>query len=96
MYTIHDDIRICICMYKYMYVCKCIGNQDPIGIIMGPAFATTSSGVSNAVLEAHKALSREQARGKDGGNLDSRFRLLLLLNALDTKLLHNSVQKLGK
>ena len=65
---------------------------------MGPTFAS-GAGVSNALLDAHERLTREKARGEDGtlaDELDTSFKLLLLLNALDVKLLHNSVQKLGK
>lgn len=85
------------------YVCdsfsfSAAANQDPIAIIMGPTFAS-GAGVSNALLDAHERLTREKARGGDGplaDELDTSFKLLLLLNALDVKLLHNSVQKLGK
>lgn len=65
---------------------------------MGPTFASTA-GVSNALLDAHERLTQEKARGGEGTlaeELDASFRLLLLLNALDVRLLHNSVQKLGK
>ena len=63
---------------------------------MGPAYAS-SSGISKALLEAHEQLSRERMKGNDSNTqLDSSFRLLLVLNALDVKLLHNSVEKMGK
>ena len=80
------------------FLCYSAANQDPIAVIMGPTFAS-SAGVSNALLDAHERLTREKARGGDGplaDELDTSFKLLLLLNALDVKLLHNSVQKLGK
>ena len=71
-------------------------NEDPVGKIMGPAYAS-SSGISKALLEAHEQLSRERMKGNDSNTqLDSSFRLLLVLNALDVKLLHNSVEKMGK
>ena len=77
-------------------------NQDPIATIMGPAYASlnaTSSAGKNALIEAHENLERERARGNTGPHvdeLDTYFKLLLLLNTLDTKLLHQSVQKIGK
>lgn len=86
-------------LYVCVALCACpsAANQDPIAVIMGPTFAS-SAGVSNALLDAHERLTREKARG-DGtlaDELDASFKLLLLLNALDVRLLHNSVQKLGK
>ena len=85
--------------YVCVALCACpsAANQDPIAVVMGPTFAS-SAGVSNALLDAHERLTREKARG-DGSladELDASFKLLLLLNALDVRLLHNSVQKLGK
>ena len=77
-------------------------NQDPIATIMGPAYASLSGGEAagkNALIEAHENLERERARGNTGPHvdeLDTSFKLLLLLNTLDTKLLHQSVQKIGK
>jgi len=77
-------------------------NQDPIATIMGPAYASLNSstgGGKNVLIEAHENLERERARGNTGPHvdeLDSSFKLLLLLNTLDTKLLHLSVQKIGK
>ena len=79
-----------------------LANQDPIATIMGPAYASlngTGSGGKNALIEAHENLERERARGNTGPHvdeLDTYFKLLLLLNTLDTKLLHQSVQKIGK
>lgn len=76
-------------------------NQDPIATIMGPAFASVGGvpGKSNTLLEIHERLAREKAMGNEGGNtdeLDSSFRLLLLLNNLDIKMLHSSVKEMGK
>ena len=78
-----------------------LANQDPIAVIMGPAFALVSGvpGQSNTLLEIHERLSREKAMGGGGGKtdeLDSSFRLLLLLNNLDLKMLHSSIKQLGK
>ena len=72
-------------------------NQDPIANIMGPAYA--SIGNKNTLLEIHERLARERARGEDSGStdeLDSSFRLLLLLNSLDVSLLHSTVKQMGK
>jgi hypothetical protein len=82
---------------KLKEVQLCIeANEDPVGKIMGPAYASTS-GVSKALLEAHEHLSRERMKGNgEAAQLDSSFRLLLVLNALDVKLLHSSVEKMGK
>lgn len=68
---------------------------------MGPAFASVGGvpGKSNTLLEIHERLAREKALGNEGGStdeLDSSFRLLLLLNNLDIKMLHSSVQEMGK
>ena len=51
------------------------------------------------LLGVHERLAREKMAGREGQNmdeLDSSFRLLLLLNSLDLSLLHSSVQQLGK
>lgn len=76
-------------------------NTDPLAIMMGPAFASVSGvpGGSNPLLEVHERLTRERARGNEGettDEMDSSFRLLLLINSLDLKLLHSSVKELGK
>ena len=68
---------------------------------MGPAFASVGGvpGKSNTLLEIHERLAREKAMGNEGGStddLDSSFRLLLLLNNLDIKMLHSSVKQMGK
>lgn len=85
----------------YMCVSLLSANQDPIATIMGPAFATVGGvpGDSNTLLEIHERLAREKAMGNEGGStdeLDSSFRLLLLLNNLDIKMLHTSVKQMGK
>ena len=69
---------------------------------MGPAFASSISGLpanNNTLLEIHERLAREKAMGYEGDSvddLDSSFRLLLLLNNLDLKMLHSSVKEMGK
>ncbi len=78
-----------------------LANQDPIATIMGPAFASVGGvpGKSNTLLEIHERLAREKAMGNEGGSmdeLDSSFRLLLLLNHLDLEMLRSSVQQMGK
>jgi hypothetical protein len=85
-----NEVRLCL-----------EANQDPIGTIMGPGFASTGSesGGATTLLEVHERLTREKLAGREGPNmdeLDSSFRLLLLLNSLDLSLLHSSVQQLGK
>ena len=57
------------------------------------------SGGATTLLEVHERLTREKLAGREGQNmdeLDSSFRLLLLINSLDLSLLHTSVQQLGK
>ena len=75
-------------------------NPDPVAVIMGPAFSSSvgkSSGNSNnTLLEIHEQLAREKVHGNESEELDSSFRLLLLLNSLDLKLLHSSVKEMGK
>ena len=59
----------------------------------------SESGGATTLLEVHERLTREKLAGREGPNmdeLDSSFRLLLLLNSLDLSLLHSSVQQLGK
>ncbi len=68
---------------------------------MGPAFASVGGvpGQLNTLLEIHERLARERAMGNEGGTadeLDSSFRLLLLLNNLDLKMLHSSIKTMGK
>lgn len=49
--------------------------------------------------QVHERLAREKARGGEGETtleLESSFRLLLLLNSLDLKLLHSSIKEIGK
>ena len=77
-------------------------NPDPIANIMGPAFASMggSAAGTDTLLEIHERLARERARGGGEGGvadqLDSSFRLLLLIYSMDLKLLHSSVKQLGK
>lgn len=82
-------------------VYMCAANQDPVAIIMGPGFASVGGvpGGTNTLLEVHERLARERARGaegKTGDELDSSFRLMLLVNNLDLKMLHSSVKQMGK
>ncbi len=59
-------------------------------------------GLSSCVhtpLQVHERLAREKARGDETEmteELESSFRLLLLLNSLDLKLLHSSIKEMGK
>lgn len=76
-------------------------NQDPVATIMGPAFASVGGvpGNNSTLLEVHERLAREKALGSEGeatDKLDSSFRLMLLINSLDLKLLHNSIKQMGK
>ena len=78
-----------------------VANQDPVAVIMGPAFASVGGlpGGNNTLLEVHKQLARERALGGEretADELDSSFRLMLLINSLDLKLLHSSVKQMGK
>lgn len=68
---------------------------------MGPAFASVGGvpGSANTLLEIHERLAREKAKGNEGERtdvLDDAFRLLLLLNNLDLKMLHSSIKQMGK
>ena len=76
-------------------------NPDPVASIMGPAYADVgdTTGSSKTLLEVHERLARAKERGDELGamdDLDSGFRLLLLLNSLDLQLLHASVKQLGE
>lgn len=76
-----------------------VANQDPIATILGAAFSSHDSVPgTTTLLEVHELLSRERARGGDvsADELDSSFRLLLLLNSLDLKLLHSSIKRMGQ
>ena len=84
-----------------IFFLSAVANQDPIAVIMGPAFASVGGvpGGNNTLLEVHKQLAREKALGGAGDTtdeLDSSFRLMLLINNLDLKLLHTSVKQMGK
>ncbi|XP_028392916.1 armadillo repeat-containing protein 4-like [Dendronephthya gigantea] len=68
-------------------------NRDPLDNIMGPAFATVSKN-DNALLKAHEALSKTENSGNE--ELESRFRLMLLINQLDLQLLSSSVDHMAK
>ena len=96
------------CIYDFCKDSICIdtctvpaANQDPVATIMGPGFASVGGvpGGTNTLLEVHERLARERARGaegKTGDELDSSFRLMLLVNNLDLKMLHSSVKQMGK
>ena len=76
-----------------------LANPDPTAVIMGPGYSQASSGGSNTLLEIHERLAREMAKGRSGDSvdkLDSSFRLLLLINDLDIKMLHSSVKQMGQ
>ena len=60
---------------------------------MGPAFATVSNN-DNALLKAHEALSKSENSCNE--ELESRFRLMLLINQLDLQLLSSSVDHMAK
>lgn len=84
-----------------IFFLSAVANQDPVAVIMGPAFASVGGlpGGNNTLLEVHKQLARERALGGEGESadeLDSSFRLMLLINSLDLKLLHSSVKQMGK
>ena len=71
-------------------------NRDPVANIMGPAFAQVSS-TDNALLKAHEALVKARADAAENvDELDSAFRLMLLINQMDVQLLHSSVENMAK
>ncbi|XP_032241492.2 outer dynein arm-docking complex subunit 2 [Nematostella vectensis] len=71
-------------------------NSDPIALIMGPAYAQISSS-DNALLKAHEDLNKARADSAENADeLDSKFRLMLLLNQLDMQLMHSSVEQIAK
>ena len=71
-------------------------NRDPVANIMGPAFAQVSS-TDNALLKAHEALVKARADAAENvDELDSAFRLMLLINQMDVQLLHTSVENMAK
>ena len=87
---------MCVCVFFFL---NCVANQDPIATIMGAAFSSHGEVPgTTTLLEVHELLARERARGGEmsADELDSSFRLLLLLNSLDLKLLHSSVKKMGQ
>lgn len=76
-------------------------NQDPVSNVMGPGYASVGGAVggANALLEVHERLAREKARGDEGkasDELDSSFRLMLLINDWDSRMLQSSVKQMGK
>ena len=63
---------------------------------MGPAFAHVSS-TDNALLKAHEALVKAKADAAENvEELDTAFRLMLLINQMDVQLLHSSVETMAK
>ena len=67
-----------------------------MALIMGPAFAKVDSN-DDALLKAHEMVSKSRADGsEDTAELESSFRLLLLINQLDIKLLHSSLKDIAK
>ena len=88
-------------MQVYTTVCPPVQLHVELYIIQYSATTHTGdvSGGATTLLEVHERLAREKMAGREGQNtdeLDSSFRLLLLLNSLDLSLLHSSVQQLGK
>ena len=71
-------------------------NRDPVANIMGPAFAQVSN-TDNALLKAHEALVKARADAAENTEeLDRAFRLMLLINQMDVRLLHSSVENMAK
>lgn len=71
-------------------------NQDPVGLVMGPAYAQVSTS-DNALLKAHEDLRKAQADSSENiDELDSKFRLMVLLNQIDMQLMQSSVVKIAK
>jgi len=82
---------------KLQEVRSCLeANRDPMELIMGPAFAKVDSN-DDALLKAHEMVSKARADGsEDTTDLENSFRLLLLINQLDIKLLHSSLKDIAK
>ncbi|XP_065051590.1 outer dynein arm-docking complex subunit 2-like isoform X3 [Rhopilema esculentum] len=71
-------------------------NRDPMALIMGPAFAKVDNN-DDALLKAHEMVSKARADGsEDTAEIEDRFRLLLLINQFDIKLLHSSLKDIAK
>lgn len=67
-----------------------------MALIMGPAFTKVDNN-DDALLKAHEMVSKSRADGsEDATELESSFRLLLLINQLDIKLLHSSLKDIAK
>lgn len=67
-------------------------------MIMGPEYSQAGgiSDPTNTLLEVHERLARNREMGDSADNLDASFRLLVLLNDIDVKLLYSLVKQLGK
>lgn len=71
-------------------------NQDPVSLVMGPAYAQIDTS-DNALLKAHEDLRKAQADSAENvDELDSKFRLMVLLNQIDLQLMQSSVVKIAK
>lgn len=63
---------------------------------MGPAYASINTS-DNALLKAHEDLNKARSDSAENvDELDSKFRLMLLLNQIDMQLMHSSVEKIAK
>lgn len=63
---------------------------------MGPAYASINTS-DNALLKAHEDLNKARSDAAENvDELDSKFRLMLLLNQIDMQLMHSSVEKIAK
>eukprot|EP00054_Salpingoeca_dolichothecata_P017124 m.102085 g.102085 ORF g.102085 m.102085 type:complete len:1027 (-) comp22316_c0_seq2:122-3202(-) len=67
-------------------------NPNPIANIMGPAYSQAGSNL----LEIHDKILKQQGESNTAAEDQASFRLLMLLNAIDVKLLHASVAQMTK
>ncbi|XP_065185436.1 outer dynein arm-docking complex subunit 2-like isoform X2 [Sycon ciliatum] len=84
----HKEAEIKLCLEA---------NTEPLTSIMGPGHV--NMGVGTSMLDTHERLLRERARSSNDPaveELDNKFRLCLLLNTMDVKLLKNTVHDMRK
>ena len=63
---------------------------------MGPAYAQITSS-DNALLKAHEDLIKARSDSAENvDELESKFRLMVVLNQIDMQLMQSSVVKIGK
>ena len=83
-------------LHSHYLILLLSANRDPMALILGPGFAKVDNN-DDALLRAHEMVSKSRSDGsEDTAELENSFRLLLLINQLDIKLLNSSLKDIAK